>query len=109
MRAHPCSQEPCLCLQSGLVYFLLHRKLSLSFSKMPRTCCAVGCTSRKIGEKKDVPFYKMPKGSTPIEKRRRQDWMTAIRRGIGNSGARRKYQMLSFAGSISFQVRFQVF
>ena len=47
---------------------------------MPRTCCAVGCTNRKTGEKKEVPFYKMPKGSTPIEKRRRKDWIRALRR-----------------------------
>ena len=47
---------------------------------MPRTCCAVGCTNRKTGEKKEVPFHKMPKGSTPIEKRRRKDWIRALRR-----------------------------
>eukprot|EP00795_Rhopilema_esculentum_P010001 gene10001-18627_t len=57
---------------------------------MHRTCCAVGCTNRKIGEKKDVPFYKMPKGSTPIEKRQRQDWMTTIRRADWKSWSEEK-------------------
>eukprot|EP00112_Aurelia_sp_Birch-Aquarium-sp1_P012053 Seg253.27 transcript_id=Seg253.27/GoldUCD/mRNA.D3Y31 product="THAP domain-containing protein 4" protein_id=Seg253.27/GoldUCD/D3Y31 len=46
---------------------------------MPRSCCAVGCTNRQVGEKKHVPFYKMPKGSTPFERRRREDWIRAIR------------------------------
>ena len=47
---------------------------------MPQTCCAVGCANIKTGEKKEMPFYKMPKGSTPIEERRRQDWIRALRR-----------------------------
>ena len=47
---------------------------------MPKSCCAVGCTNRKEKEKKNVPFYNIPKGKTPIEKRRRDDWIQAIER-----------------------------
>ena len=47
---------------------------------MPRSCCAVGCMNCQIGDKKDLTFYKMPKGSTPLERRRRDDWIKAIRR-----------------------------
>ncbi|XP_065054555.1 peroxynitrite isomerase THAP4-like [Rhopilema esculentum] len=47
---------------------------------MVRSCCAVGCANRQEGEKKNLTFYRIPKGRTPIEKRRRQDWLRAIRR-----------------------------
>eukprot|EP00794_Sanderia_malayensis_P006493 gene6493-7237_t len=47
---------------------------------MPQSCGAVGCTNRKIGDKKGLPFYNILKGKTPIEKRRREAWIKAIRR-----------------------------
>ena len=50
------------------------------YTKMVRSCCAVGCTNRQEGEKKNLTFYRIPKGRTPIERRRRKDWVRAIRR-----------------------------
>ncbi|XP_056152613.1 uncharacterized protein LOC130127078 isoform X4 [Lampris incognitus] len=47
---------------------------------MPHSCCAVGCTNRKDGKNKHLHFYRVPKGKTPFEKRRRQAWIHAIRR-----------------------------
>ena len=48
--------------------------------KMPKSCCAVGSSNRKEKEKKTLPFYNIPKGKTPIEKKRRDEWIRAIRR-----------------------------
>jgi len=45
---------------------------------MPQSCCAVGCANRKIGAKKSLPFYNIPKGKSPIERRRREAWIKAI-------------------------------
>ena len=44
---------------------------------MPQSCCAVGCANRKIGAKKNLPCYNIPKGKSQIE-RRREAWIKAI-------------------------------
>ena len=46
---------------------------------MPTSCCAVGRTNRFSRESK-LSFYKIPKGLTPFEARRRKDWLKAINR-----------------------------
>ena len=48
--------------------------------KMPKSCCAVGCTNRQTKENAKLHFYCIPKGKTPFEKRKRDDWIRAIRR-----------------------------
>ena len=40
----------------------------------------IGCTNHEEKEKKDVPFYNIPKGKIQIEKGRRDEWIRAIRR-----------------------------
>lgn len=42
---------------------------------MPDTCCAVGCTNRRI--KGGIPFYRIP---SKKHKERRERWIAAIRR-----------------------------
>ena len=46
---------------------------------MPDSCCAVGCTNRRIKESQ-IPFYRIPRSRTPIESKRRQEWIKAINR-----------------------------
>ena len=46
---------------------------------MPESCCIVGCTNRRSKES-DLPFYSIPKGKTPFEKRRRIAWIKAVNR-----------------------------
>ncbi|XP_057305458.1 uncharacterized protein LOC130642389 [Hydractinia symbiolongicarpus] len=45
-------------------------------SKMPSTCCAVGCTNRKT-EESSLHFYRIPPPSNP---ERRQKWIAAVGR-----------------------------
>ena len=47
---------------------------------MPDSCCIVNCSNRRVGNLKDMPFYRLPKGRTPIEKRKRKAWIAAIDR-----------------------------
>lgn len=47
---------------------------------MPDTCCAVGCTHRREGVNKTLTFYNIPSRKTPFEKKRREDWIQAIKR-----------------------------
>ena len=46
---------------------------------MPESCCGVGCSQRRV-KGCGIPFYRIPKGKTPFEARRRQDWIKAINR-----------------------------
>ena len=57
---------------------------------MPQSCCAVGCANRKIGAKKNLPFYNIPKGKSPIERRRREAWIKAICQNDWNTGSEDK-------------------
>ena len=50
-------------------------------SKMPESCCAVGCSQRKI-KGCGIPFYRISKAKTPFEARRRRDWIKAINRDV---------------------------
>ena len=47
---------------------------------MPDSCCVVNCSNRRVGKLKSMPFYRLPKGKTPIEKRRRAAWIAAVDR-----------------------------
>ena len=47
---------------------------------MPDSCCAVGCSNRRTGANKELPFYRIPAGRTLIEQRRRAIWLKNIRR-----------------------------
>ena len=46
---------------------------------MPESCCVVGCSQRRV-KVCGIPFYRIPKGKTPVEARRRRDWIKAINR-----------------------------
>lgn len=46
---------------------------------MPDSCCAVDCTNMR-GKEKKLCFYRIPFGSTPESKRRRELWVNAIKR-----------------------------
>ena len=46
---------------------------------MVESCCAVGCSQRRV-KCCGITFYRIPKGKTPTEARRRQDWIKAISR-----------------------------
>ena len=47
---------------------------------MPDSCCAVYCTNRREGRNKHLPFYSIPSKRTAIGRRRRKEWMQALRR-----------------------------
>ena len=48
---------------------------------MPHYCCITDCYNNSDKpECKNLRFYIMPKGKTPIEKKRRHDWLKAIKR-----------------------------
>ena len=88
MRAKPCRQEThALCLHHLCIHAckrLHQRKKRFFFEerlfKMPKSCCAVGCTNRQTKENANLHFHSIPKGITPFQKRRRDDWIRAIRR-----------------------------
>ena len=44
---------------------------------MPDTCCAVGCTNRRTAG--GIPFYRIP-----VDKKRREKWLNAIKRDQWN-------------------------
>ena len=39
---------------------------------MPESCCAVGCSQRKV-KGCDIPFHRISKGETPFEEEMRLD------------------------------------
>ena len=46
---------------------------------MPDSCCVVGCSNRRSKDS-NIPFYTVPKGKSPLERKRREDWIKAISR-----------------------------
>ena len=46
---------------------------------MVNSCCIVGCKKRSDKEK-HLHFYRIPDGKTPLEEKRRRDWLSAIKR-----------------------------
>ena len=44
---------------------------------MPDVCCCNGCKNRRVTGV-NIPFYRVPKGKTPIEVRRRKDWLKVL-------------------------------
>ena len=50
---------------------------------MPQSCCAVGCSQRRI-KGCGIPFYRTPIGKTAFEALRRRDWIKAINRDQWN-------------------------
>ena len=48
--------------------------------KMPDSCCAVSCQNRREGKNRSLSFYNIPSRKTPIEQRRRKEWIRALRR-----------------------------
>ena len=68
-----CRAKHSACLRSrhpdcARVSFYRSRIWFKVIEKMPYSCCAVACANWKTGEKKKVPFYRIPKGKTPLEK-----------------------------------------
>ena len=62
---------------------LQNRKLNVIqwFSKMPHSCCAVGCTNRRF-KGSTLKFYRIPFGSNDKSLELRKKWITAIKRNI---------------------------
>lgn len=48
--------------------------------KMPDSCCIINWSNRRSGKNKSLSFYIIPKGKTPLEKRRRREWMKVVGR-----------------------------
>ena len=46
---------------------------------MPDVCCAVGCTNRRKSGGA-ISFYRIPNGNNPIDVKRRNLWLNAIKR-----------------------------
>ena len=52
---------------------------------MPESCCAVGCSQRRV-KGCGIRFYRIPKGRKPFEAGRRRDWVKAINRDKWSEG-----------------------
>ena len=46
---------------------------------MPTSCCVVDCSNKHTG-RSSLKFYRIPRGKTPFERKRRQAWIRAINR-----------------------------
>ena len=59
---------------------LQNRKLNVIqwFSKMPGSCCAVGCSNRR-SKGSTLKFYRIPFGSDDKSLKLRKKWVTAIK------------------------------
>ena len=47
---------------------------------MPDSCCIPNCSNRRCGKNKNLPFYSIPKGKSPFERRRRELWIKVVDR-----------------------------
>ena len=65
---------------------LQNRKLNVIqwFSKMPDSCCAVGCSNRR-SKGSTLKFYRIPFGSDDKSLKLRKKWVTATEKQIDNA------------------------
>ena len=63
--------------RSAARQLLFFASFGLTFTKMPDSCCAIGCTNRR-GDKPGLCFYRIPSEKENPERRRL--WICALRR-----------------------------
>ena len=63
---------------------------------MPESCCAVGCSQRRV---KDcgIPFYRIPKGKTPMKLEGNEIGLKLL---TETNGVKSKFLMLEFVAII---------